>query len=445
MEERADSQRFDAGVCAKYQSCNPVTMRAGELQGDHASPAVSEEHDLMRVSIWQRVEHREGRFFQDHRCAATDTDVRRQHVRYLANGSLHLCYLSVGFVQRGQQHDRLIDAHVLKARVGAIRRRCTPRSHGLREGRKRMLRGALLRLSRSHKIKDLVTTAPVTSRVVERFIAGETSDRAVAVARRLIGLGLLATIDYLGEDTTERGQADTVVVAYLDLLTKLRESGLSSSAEVSIKLSALGLHLRDGPQLALENAELICHAARMADTAVTLDMEDHTTTDSTLEILHTLRKEYPGTGAVLQAYLYRTEGDCRDLAEAGSRVRLCKGAYAEPESVAFQDRQEIDKSYVRCMKILMVGSGIPMLATHDPTLIDIGLKLANDHSRAPKDFEFQMLYGIRPTEQQRLARLGHAVRVYMPYGTDWYGYLVRRLAERPSNLTFFARSLITKS
>ena len=308
-----------------------------------------------------------------------------------------------------------------------------------------MLRGALLRLSRSSKIKNLVTRAPVTSRVVERFIAGETSEEAVAVIRRLAGSGLLATIDFLGEDTTEPGQADTVVVAYLDLLTRLRESGLSTSAEVSIKLSAMGLHLRDGPQLALEDAELICRAARMADTSVTLDMEDHTITDLTLEILHTLRKEYPGTGAVLQAYLYRTEEDCRDLAEAGSRVRLCKGAYAEPESLAFQDRQEIDKSYVRCMKILMAGNGLPMLATHDPTLIDIGLKLANDNARGPKDFEFQMLYGIRPTEQRRLARLGHAVRVYVPYGTDWYGYLVRRLAERPSNLRFFGRSLITRS
>ena len=235
------------------------------------------------------------------------------------------------------------------------------------------------------------------------------------------------------------------MVAYLDLLTKLREAGLSPSAEVSIKVSALGLHLRDGPQLALENAELISRAARMAGTAVTLDMEDHTTTDSTLEILRTLRKEYPSTGAVLQAYLYRTESDCRDLADAGSRVRLCKGAYAEPESVVYQDRHEIDKAYVRCMKILIAGNGFPMLATHDPTLIDIGLKLASDHGRQPKDFEFQMLYGIRPTEQQRLARLGHAVRVYVPYGTDWYGYLVRRLAERPSNLRFFARSLITKS
>jgi proline dehydrogenase len=308
-----------------------------------------------------------------------------------------------------------------------------------------MLRRVLLQISRSHKIKSLVTTVPVTADVVERFIAGETSNEVVAVTRRLVGGGLLVSIDYLGEDTTDRAQADAVVVAYLDLLTRLRGAGHSSSAEVSIKLTALGLQLRDGPQLALENAELICRAARMADTAVTLDMEDHTTTDSTLEILHTLRKEYPDTGAALQAYLYRTEDDCRDLAVAGSRVRLCKGAYAEPEGVAMQDRQAIDKSYVRCMKILMAGSGFPMLATHDPTLIDIGLALSGDHGRGPGDFEFQMLYGIRPTEQQRLVQLGHAVRVYVPYGTDWYGYLVRRLAERPSNLRFFARSLITKT
>jgi proline dehydrogenase len=308
-----------------------------------------------------------------------------------------------------------------------------------------MLRSALLRISRSEKIKNLVTTAPVTAGVVERFIAGETSDEVVTVARRLIGASLLVSIDYLGEDTSDRARADSVVVAYLDLLTKLRESGHSASAEVSIKLTALGQQLRDGPQLALENAELICNAAHKANTKVTLDMEDHTTTDSTLEILHRLRKEYPDTGAVLQACLYRTEDDCRDLAVAGSRVRLCKGAYAEPESVAFQDRQEIDKSYVRCMKILMAGEGLPMLATHDPTLVDIGLKLANDHGRRPGDFEFQMLYGIRPTEQQRLAKLGHTVRVYVPYGMDWYGYLVRRLAERPSNLRFFARSLITKN
>jgi proline dehydrogenase len=307
-----------------------------------------------------------------------------------------------------------------------------------------VLRRPLLRVSRSEKIKNLVTTTPVTAGVVERFIAGESSDQVVTVIRRLVGAGLLVSIDYLGEHTTDRGHADAMVVAYLDLLTKLRQSGVSPSAEVSINLTALGHHLRDGPQLALENAELICRAARMADTAVTIDMEDHNTIDSTLEIVRTLRKEYPNTGAVLQAYLYRTEDDCRDLATAGSRVRLCKGGYAEPETVAYQDRQEIDKSYVRCMKILMAGEGVPMLATHDPTLINIGLRLASDHGRKPRDFEFQMRYGIRPAEQQRLAKLGHAVRVYVPYGTDWYGYLVRWLAERPANLRSFAHSLITK-
>ena len=242
-----------------------------------------------------------------------------------------------------------------------------------------MLRGALLRLSRSHKIKDLVTTAPVTSRVVERFIAGETSDRAVAVTRRLIGSGLLATIDYLGEDTTERGQADPVVVAYLDLLTKLRESGLSSSAEVSIKLSALGLHLRDGPQLALENAELICHAARMADTAVTLDMEDHTTTDSTLEILRTLRKECPGMALSCRHIVPQIRGRLSRSAEAGSRVRLCKGATQAQRAWHFKIGRRSTSPTCAGMKILMSASGFPMLATHDPTSDRIGLKLADDY------------------------------------------------------------------
>jgi proline dehydrogenase len=147
---------------------------------------------------------------------------------------------------------------------------------------------------------------------------------------------------------------------------------------------------------------------------------------------------------VLQSYLRRTEADCRDLAYAGSRVRLCKGAYAEPESVAFADPHEVDMSYVRCLRVLMSGDGYPMLATHDPTMIEIGRTLARSLGRAAADFEFQMLYGIRPEEQRRLVDLGHQVRVYVPYGTDWYGYLVRRLAERPANLGFFLRSLVTK-
>jgi proline dehydrogenase len=173
-------------------------------------------------------------------------------------------------------------------------------------------------------------------------------------------------------------------------------------------------------------------------------MEDHTTTDSTLGILSELRADFPDTAAVLQAYLRRTLGDCRDLATAGSRVRLCKGAYREPESVAYQKREEVDLSYVRCMNVLLSGDGYPMFATHDPRLVEIGVERAAFHGVGLDEFEFQMLYGIRPDEQRRLAAAGHTVRVYIPYGAQWYGYLMRRLAERPANLTFFARSLLSK-
>lgn len=211
---------------------------------------------------------------------------------------------------------------------------------------------------------------------------------------------------------------------------------------MSVKLSALGQAFDE--QLAYDNARAICAAAEAARTTVTLDMEDHTTTDSTLDILAKLRKDYPSTGAVLQAYLRRTESDCRDLAAAGSRVRLCKGAYKEPESVAYQSAREVDKSYVRCMNILMSGDGYPMLATHDPRLIAIGEDRARWFDRAPDRFEFQMLYGIRPEEQDRLVGEGYIVRTYVPYGDDWYGYLMRRLAERPANLAFFARALTSR-
>jgi proline dehydrogenase len=178
---------------------------------------------------------------------------------------------------------------------------------------------------------------------------------------------------------------------------------------------------------------------------VTLDMEDHTTTDSTLGILHELRQDFPDTGAVLQAYLRRTEQDCKDLAYAGSRVRLCKGAYKEPESVAFQGKAEVRLAYVRCLKALMAGAGYPMVATHDPRLVRVATTLIQRTARSQGSYEFQMLYGIRPNEQHRLAEEGETVRVYVPYGDEWYGYLMRRLAERPANVAFFLRSLATKS
>ena len=172
-----------------------------------------------------------------------------------------------------------------------------------------------------------------------------------------------------------------------------------------MKLSAVGQALPDsGHKIALENARTICRAARNAGTTVTLDMEDHTTTDSTLAILRELRKDFPETGAVLQAYLHRTEADCRALAYEGSRVRLCKGAYQEPESVAFQSRLDVDKSYVRCLKVLLAGQGYPMIATHDPRMVEIAASLASRYGRAKGSYEFQMLYGIRPDRAEAPGR-----------------------------------------
>jgi proline dehydrogenase len=267
----------------------------------------------------------------------------------------------------------------------------------------------------------------------------------VRATRGLVGAGLHATLDFLGEDTLDEGQAEATVTAYLTLLDQLSAAGLARQAEVSVKLSAIGQALPDiGRKLSLENARRICLAARQVGTTVTLDMEDHTTTDLTLATLHELRKDYPETGAVLQAYLHRTEGDCRALAHEGSRVRLCKGAYNEPADVAYRDRRDVDKAYVRCLKVLMAGHGYPMVATHDPRMIRIAGALATRHGRTPGDHEYQMLYGIRTDEQKRLSAAGHTMRVYVPYGQEWYGYLMRRLAERPSNLTFFLRSLISQ-
>jgi len=309
-----------------------------------------------------------------------------------------------------------------------------------------LLRQPILLLARSRAVKNLVSTLPVSSGIVTGYVPGEDTASAVAATSTLVESGLHVTLDFLGEDTLDVEQADATVAAYLDLLQSLSAAGLARRAEVSVKLSAIGQALPDvGDKLALENARTICRAARNAGTTVTLDMEDHSTTDRTLAVLRDLRKDFPETGAVLQAYLHRTEADCRALAHEGSRVRLCKGAYNEPEEVAFQDRLDVDKSYVRCLKVLLGGAGYPMIATHDPRMIDIAASLASRYGRAPGSYEFQMLYGIRSAEQRRLAAAGETVRVYVPYGEEWYGYLMRRLAERPQNLSFFVKSLISKS
>ena len=200
-----------------------------------------------------------------------------------------------------------------------------------------LLSRSLLMLSRSQRVKQLVSTMPVSAGIVRSYVPGETTESVVDATAVLAEQRIRSTLDFLGEDTLDAEQAEATVAAYLDVLQQLSARGLTRMAEVSVKLSAIGQALPDqGHKIALENARTICRAARNAGTTVTLDMEDHTTTDSTLAILRDLRKDFPETGAVLQAYLHRTESDCRALAYEGSRVRLCKGAYDEPEEVAFQ-------------------------------------------------------------------------------------------------------------
>ena len=279
--------------------------------------------------------------------------------------------------------------------------------------------------------------------LVSRYVPGTDVSEVLVAARGLVDDGLAVSVDWLGGPGADEDAAEAAVVGYVGLLEALHSAGLARNAEVSLKLAAIGQGLPDvGAKVSLENARRIVHAARAAGTAVTLDMEDHTTTDQTLETLRELRKDYPETGAVLQAALRRTEGDARALAFEGSRVRLCKGAFREPVARAFTDRHEVDKSFVRCLKILMAGQGYPMVATHDPRLIRIASALATRYGRAPGSYEFQMLYGFSPEEQRRLAGNGETVRVYVPYGEQKYGYLLRRFAERPGNLTSFVRSAL---
>jgi proline dehydrogenase len=313
-----------------------------------------------------------------------------------------------------------------------------------------VLRRVLMAAAASERIREAVTGTRATRSIVNRYVAGESSEDAVAVARTLRSAGLLVTLDYLGEDTTDASRAAVTAAQYVHLLGKLAAEGLTEggAVEVSVKPTAVGLLLgaegQSGPgapgmRVAAEHLERIVVAARDAGTTVTVDAEDHRTTDAALRLAGSLRSRFPTAGTVLQAALRRTEADVRELATPGTRIRLCKGAYAEPVSESFESRHDVDKSFARCLRILMAGPGYPMIATHDPRLIAITRSLSLE--RAWDSFEYQMLYGVRPDEQRRLAASGAKVRVYVPYGGDWYPYLVRRLAERPANLALFLRSI----
>jgi proline dehydrogenase len=309
----------------------------------------------------------------------------------------------------------------------------------------RAARPAILAASRSHRLRHTAERMPVARDVVRRFVPGETVEDALGAATMLRDTGRLVSIDYLGEDVTDADTAEATVKAYLRLLDALDTGSASAKVkplEVSLKLSALGQALpKDGGKIAMENAHAICERAQQVGAWVTVDAEDHTTTDSTLSIVRELRTEFDWLGTVLQAYLKRTEADCTEFAASGARIRLCKGAYDEPASVAYRDPAEVTESYLRCLKILISGNGYPMVASHDPAIIAAVPGMAREFGRGTDESEYQMLYGIRDGEQLRLAGEGNHVRVYVPFGSEWYGYFVRRLAERPANLMFFLRAL----
>lgn len=306
------------------------------------------------------------------------------------------------------------------------------------------VRGAVTLISRSGAVLRLVSALPLSAAVADRYVAGESVREALDVVEQLAAEGLEVTVDHLSADPADEAQAVAAVQDYRILLDRLGDAGLGDRAEVSVSPVAIGLLLPEGEKLALENARKICRAAHSAGTSVTLAMDDHTTVDATLAVAEALRHDFPGTGITLQAHLHRTESDCRALAYAGSRVRICKGADDAPAEVAFTDPGDVDRSYVRCMKVLLDGDGYPMLATHDPRLIEIAGALASRYGRAPGTYEYQLRHGVRPAEQRRLAASGERVRVYLPYGPQWQRYVVRRVAEHPQNLSLFLTSLISK-
>lgn len=292
-------------------------------------------------------------------------------------------------------------------------------------------------------MRRVVTASPATRGVVERFIAGETVADAVTAVGRLVDEGLYASLDHLGENTTDSRRAEQTVQTYLELLDRLHTEGLAVRTEVSLKLSAVGLRVDE--KLALDNAWRICAAAEQNGTTVTLDTEENDTVEACLRVLAELRHTWPWVGAVLQSYLKRTEADAAELAVPDSRVRLCKGAYAATSEVAHTSGHQVDLSYVRAANTLLAGDGYPMFATHDPRLVRLLHERTRWYGRKQGSYEYQMLYGVRPDEQRRLAADGETVRVYVPFGANSYGYLMRRLAERPANLAFFLRALASRS
>ncbi|MFZ0548513.1 MAG: proline dehydrogenase family protein [Candidatus Promineifilaceae bacterium] len=304
----------------------------------------------------------------------------------------------------------------------------------------RWLRNILIYLSHASWARDMVSTLPVAKQVAGRFVAGETADEAMSTTLTLNQQSMLVTLDYLGESVSDSAEAVASKDEILSLFKKIHDCG--GKANVSIKLSQLGLKIQK--ELALDNLRQILQEASKYQNKVRIDMEESQVVDDTLDIYRTMRDRYgfDNVGVVIQAYLYRSEKDIQGLVEEGAWVRLCKGAYAEPPEIAFPEKADTDANYIKLLETMLSEkarkNGVYIgIATHDEKMIDAAIRYVKEH-QIPKDaFEFQMLYGIRRELQEDLVRQGYRLRIYVPYGTAWYPYFVRRLAERPANLWFF--------
>jgi proline dehydrogenase len=301
-----------------------------------------------------------------------------------------------------------------------------------------MIRSTLLKLSESKAFARWVTSNSATRRMSHRFVAGETLDEALQAARVCNAAGMFATLDYLGENVATTADAQKARDAYLQIFDRIAEEKLS--ANVSCKLTQLGL------DLSVEFCEglvlSIAERAAAYDSFLRVDMESSVYTQRTVELVKRVRSQTPTVGTVIQSYLYRSESDVQDLLSYGCRIRLCKGAYKESSDVAFPAKKDVDDNYVKLVKLLLPSGFYHGIATHDPHMIAETIRCAAENKISKDDFEFQMLYGVRVDLQRRLVRDGYRVRVYIPYGQDWFPYFMRRLAERPANLAFFVRNFL---
>ncbi len=300
----------------------------------------------------------------------------------------------------------------------------------------------LLRLSRSMTLRDFIIGFSVARRMSRRFVAGETLEEAIGAIRSLNQRGLLATIDHLGESVTSEGEALQAMEEYLRALDGLAESGVDSG--VSLKLTQMGLDIEQ--TFCQGNVAQIVEKAKRYGIFVRIDMEGSPHTERTIQVYRALRQRYDNLGIVIQSYLYRSEGDVRQMIPQGLNVRLCKGAYDEPPDIAFPDKKDVDANLIKLTEMLLTEEArkagcCPALATHDEKIIDWCKEHVQKEGIGKEEFEFQMLYGIRPRLQEELAAQGYRVRAYVAYGNSWYPYFMRRLAERPANLLWPLKNL----